>query len=147
MYIMQLCRSVQSPNHTKLRQINPLRLNQTWIKSHKIIQNQITPKSHLKHPLPPKKRTNRTKRHKTTPKTNKLRHNLTSIISHQIIQKQITPKSHNKTDYHKKNVKSHQTTPKDTKPHQKQTNSDIFLLVIDVLWCDLGEKIAASELL
>ena len=49
-------RSVQSPNHTKSHQntkINPLRLNQTWIKSYQIIQNQITPISHHKNKLAP----------------------------------------------------------------------------------------------
>ena len=94
-----------------------------------MIQKQITPKSHNKTSITTenvKITPNHTKRHQTTPKANQLKPKLTSIISHKIIQKQITPKSHNKSRLTQQMLKSHQTTPKDTKPHQKQTNSDLI---------------------
>ena len=69
-----------------------------------------------------KKITNHTKRHQTTPKTNPLRSKQTSVKSLQIIQKQITLKSHLKHRLAQKTSKSRQTTTKDTKPRQKQTN-------------------------
>ena len=63
--------------------------------------------------------TNNSKRYQTTPKTNSLRSNQTSV-NH---SKSFRNKSHsNHTIKHRwaqKMYKSHQTTPKDTKPHTK----------------------------